>query len=230
MVIHASRQAAAGNVTSLGKSCIKQLGAASQLLSKAAALLSPSSMFKNIAVPFSSSCSSSRLTSLLSSSSSSLRTTAPPGIFQSVSICRRNKTELSPVLGTRVTGPSKLPRVHNKSTSSAARIFPAQFLPSPSQLISQTKHSYATMSADTVGKTITCRLPSPGRLARTCPLRTLRLPLPRPARSESRSTTLVSATQMPTLFPARTPKVLSPLSLDTRVPVSSSRSARALPT
>lgn len=62
------------------------------------------------------------------------------------------------MLGTTVTGPSKLPRVHNKSTSSAARIFPAQFLPSPSQLISQTsKHSYATMSADTVGKTITCK-------------------------------------------------------------------------
>lgn len=114
-------------------------------------------MFKNIAVPFSPS--SLRLTSLLQSSSPTFRIPAPSVSFESASICRRNKSELSPGIGTRVTGPSnKLPRVHNKSTSSAARIFPAQFLPSPSQLLSQTsKQSYATMSADTVGKTITCK-------------------------------------------------------------------------
>ncbi|CAD0016880.1 unnamed protein product, partial [Aureobasidium pullulans] len=111
----------------------------------------------NIAVPFSPS--SLRLTSLLQSSSPTFRIPAPSVSFESASICRRNKSELSPGIGTRVTGPSnKLPRVHNKSTSSAARIFPAQFLPSPSQLLSQTsKQSYATMSADTVGKTITCK-------------------------------------------------------------------------
>ncbi|THW48008.1 S-nitrosoglutathione reductase [Aureobasidium pullulans] len=114
-------------------------------------------MFKNIAIPFSPS--SLRLTSLLQSSSPTFRIPAPSVSFESASICRRNKSELSPGIGTRVTGPSnKLPRVHNKSTSSAARIFPAQFLPSPSQLLSQTsKQSYATMSADTVGKTITCK-------------------------------------------------------------------------